>query len=518
MAGIRAVQSDQQCALSTVNMMKTKVKLSRALALAGLMGLFSQPCSSRAQDTNTIELIQKLQKRVEELEQKVKDLDSGRLQAEQAAEAQSKRRAQELDQKFKVLERKQDIEKEAAESRARQTPSISLGANGLMVRSADSNFLMNVHGYIQADGRFYLNDLHPANDTFLLRRVRPIIEGSIYDKFDYRFMADFGSGNVTGSSAGNNALLDDAFVNARFWPQFQIQAGKFKSPVGLERLQSSAELLFVETGFATQLTPNYDLGVELHNSLFNSPINYAIGIFNGAIDGGSDDADTTDQGKDIAGRLFFQPFLKTGIEPLRKFGFGVGGSFGQHQGTLPTYRTPGQQTFFTYTNGVAADGHQYRIDPQFYYYCGPFGIIGEYAVSSQKVKSSASGSPHRRFEQTAWQIEGSYFLTGDENSFRSTSRNLFHPRRSLGSGGFGALELVARVGQMTLDPDAYPLWVTAASASEATSWGVGLNWYLNSNLRLYVDYERTWFDGGTAAGSVTAQDENVILGRVQVAF
>src|SRR5258708_11204340 len=167
MAGIRAVQSDQQCALSTVNMMKTKVKLSRALALAGLMGLFSQPCSSRAQDTNTIELIQKLQKRVEELEQKVKDLDSGRLQAEQAAEAQSKRRAQELDQKFKVLERKQDIEKEAAESRARQTPSISLGANGLMVRSADSNFLMNVHGYIQADGRFYLNDLHPANDTFL---------------------------------------------------------------------------------------------------------------------------------------------------------------------------------------------------------------------------------------------------------------------------------------------------------------------------------------------------------------
>src|SRR3569832_2401721 len=139
---------------------------------------------------------------------------------------------------------------------------------------------MNVHGYAQADARFYLNEHNPANDTFLLRRVRPIFVGTAFERFDYRLMADFGSGNVSSSSAGNNALLDDAYVNARLWPNLQIQVGKYKSPVGLERLQSTAELTFIETGYATQMTPNYDLGLELHNSLFNSPISYAVGIFN----------------------------------------------------------------------------------------------------------------------------------------------------------------------------------------------------------------------------------------------
>src|SRR5260370_24251570 len=92
------------------------------------------------------------------------------------------------------------------------------------------------------------------------------------------------------------------------------------------------------------MTPNYDLGAEFHNSLFNAPINYAIGIFNGAADSASDDADTTDEGKDVAGRLFFQPFLRTGPEPLRKFGFGVAASLVYHGGTVPLHPTTRQQT------------------------------------------------------------------------------------------------------------------------------------------------------------------------------
>ena len=42
------------------------------------------------------------------------------------------------------------------------------------------------------DGRFY-GDGGTAHDTFLLRRVRPIIEGTVFEKYDYRVMLDFGS-------------------------------------------------------------------------------------------------------------------------------------------------------------------------------------------------------------------------------------------------------------------------------------------------------------------------------------
>src|SRR5579872_3391339 len=226
------------------------------------------------------------------------------------------KRINELEQKVKVLERNREVDQETVAGKTKSLPTVTLGADGLIVRSANSNFVMDAHGYVQADGRFYFHDRELANDTFLLRRVRPIVEGTVFDKFDYRLMLDFGSGNVASSTAGNNAVLDDAYVNARLWNQFQIQVGKYKSPVGLERLESTADLRFIETSFATQLTPNYDLGAQIHNNYFATPVGYALGIFNGATDAGSDDQDVADEGKDVVGRLFAQPFMNTAIAPV----------------------------------------------------------------------------------------------------------------------------------------------------------------------------------------------------------
>ncbi|MGH8490931.1 MAG: hypothetical protein ACREXS_19220 [Gammaproteobacteria bacterium] len=51
--------------------------------------------------------------------------------------------------------------------------------------------------------------------------------------------------------------------------------------------------------------------------------------------------------------------------------------------------------------------------------------------------------------------------------------------------------------------------------------GVGLNWYLNQNVKFVVDYAHTVFDGGgggTADSPRDREDENVILSRVQLAF
>jgi phosphate-selective porin OprO/OprP len=499
------------------------MKLLRVYLLGPLLIMVSWGSSSQgAEDADTKEVIKQLQRRIEELEQKVKTLENNQGKSAITNQPPSRRSTQEPAPTAETRPSTREVEREPASERAAALPLVSLGLNGLIVRSADSNFLMNIHGYAQADARFYVQDHNPANDTFLLRRVRPIIEGSIYNRFDYRLMADFGSGDVSSSTPGNNAILNDAYVNGRFLQNLQVQVGKYKSPVGLERLQSTAELLFIENGFATQLTPNYDLGAEVHNSLFNSPISYAIGIFNGAADAASSDADTTDEGKDVAGRLFFQPFLRSGNEPLRGLGFGVGGSVGHHEGPLPSYKTPGQQAFFSYASGVSAFGQQYRIDPQLFYYWGSFGILGEYILSSQKAKSTIPGTLQSpRFNNTAWQIEASYFLTGDQNSFRASSRDALRPAHpfTFAGEGWGAVEFVARIQQLSLDRDAFPRYVSKTSAREETAWGVGLNWYLNSNLRLYLDYEQTRFDGGSKdAGSVTAHDEHVVLGRVQFGF
>src|SRR5437762_8945977 len=186
------------------------MKLSRAAWLMVIAGSQLGAPLAQAQDAKTDEVMQQLQRRIEELEHKVHMLEREKGTLVQTNDGQSPKRIQELDQKVKVLERERELEKERAVETGKALPTVSLGLNGLIIRSANTNFLMNVHGYVQADGRFYLNEHNPANDTFLLRRVRPIIEGTVFDRFDYRFMPDFGFGNGSSSSAANNALLDDA--------------------------------------------------------------------------------------------------------------------------------------------------------------------------------------------------------------------------------------------------------------------------------------------------------------------
>jgi phosphate-selective porin OprO/OprP len=56
-----------------------------------------------------------------------------------------------------------------------------------------------------------------------------------------------------------------------------------------------------------------------------------------------------------------------------------------------------------------------------------------------------------------------------------------------------------------------------ASARKATAWALGLNWYLNENLRWTLDYERTRFDGG-ATGGADRKDEDALLLRVALGF
>jgi phosphate-selective porin OprO/OprP len=429
-----------------------------------------------------------------------------------------KNQIHDLDQKLKILERRLELEKDSTAEKASMAPVLSAGANGFSFRSADTNFLLKIRGYVQADGRFFFeNKGNGIHDTFLLRRVRPIIEGTVYEKYDYRLMLDFANG-IT-SSTNNNAFVQDAYVNARFLPELQLQVGKFKEPVGLERLQSGANLTFVERAYPTQLVPNRDVGIQLHGTLWNA-VDYAVAGFNGVADGGSGDYDTDDSGKDFAARIFAHPFSEGSNQALKGLGFGVAGTWGEQEGPLRSFVSPGQQKFFGYrsdagTNIVAGGGH-WRLVPQAYYYYGPFGILGEYAISSQEIKREAGKTANRAtVENTAWQVAASYILTGEENSFKPLV-----PRRPFNfrGEGWGAWEIAARVSQLELDSAVFPLYADPSrSAERAISYGIGLNWYLNKNVKVNLNYEHTDFDGG-AKSVVTASGEDVLFSRVQFAF
>ena len=478
-----------------------------------------------AQDAPTVaDELKALRQKVEELEKKVRTLEINQPPAH-VPETNTTQRVEEIDQKVKVLERNHELEQEAAAAKAKEAPKITVGENGFGMASANGDFALQLKGVLQIDSRTFFNDSGiVGNDGFLLRRARPILQGTVFRDFDFLFVPDFG-----GTSG---AQIYDAFLNYRYSPALQLQAGKFKTPVGLEQLQADRDILFNERSLVTDLVPNRDIGFELHGDLLKGAISYAAAILNGLGDArNSSNADFEDD-KAFAGRLFVQPFKTTSLTGLQGLGIGIGSSYEDVQTSNTTalpnnngYATVGQQLFFTYnpTNrSVVADGTHWRVSPQAYYYYGPFGLLGEYAISDQHVALAGAGPAHSTsLEHTAWQVSGSWLITGEDASFGNVVPR--HPF-SLTQGGWGAWQLVARYSQLDIDPDTFPLYADPrTSAESAREWSAGLNWYLNRNVRFALSFSHTDFKGGGGSGSsapaaVTRQSEEVLFTRVQLAF
>lgn len=454
--------------------------------------------------------------------------------ADELAELRERLDAQE--QKIRILERKLELNEEAAKAAIPNTPVVRASPQqGFRIQSADGANVARLRGTLHFDGRYFPDDITPATaDTWILRRVRPTFEGTFNGIYDFRFTPDF---------AGGRTIILDAFMAARLQPWAVVTAGKFKVPVGLERLLSANDLRFIERGFPTSLVPNRDLGLQFGGDINGGVVNYSIGYFNGVSDGGSSDSNTptadveNDTKGDWAARVFFQPFLNSDNFALRGLGFGIAGTYVNSTGSttttlLPGYRTPGQQTFFSYrgttaasgttpaVNGTIADGERVRWTPQAYYSLGSFSVLGEYVNVSQEVSriTPTAGLRSDTLDNTAWQLQFAWFVTGEDEAFRGfTSQSVFDPSK----GTWGAVELVARYHELDIDDAAFvggadSFANPASSASKASAWGLGVNWYLTQNYKWSLNYDVTSFEGGAASGD--RPDEKALFTRFAVGF
>ncbi|HWG67813.1 MAG TPA: porin [Steroidobacteraceae bacterium] len=437
------------------------------------------------------------------------------------------------------------VTEQQAASATVSNPQIFAGPGGFSFQSPDGANQIRFHGEFDFDGRFYNDALVPdgSRSTWLLRRARPIVEGTFANIFDFRFNPDF---------AGGKTVIQDAFVAARFNPLFVVTAGKFKEPFGLERLQLSPNNRFIELGLPSDLVPNRDLGLQVSGTyaFASGTLIYQIGWFNGVADGISTDANATpdidnNDDKDWAARLFAQPFSKTDIAALRGLGAGIAVSYVNQTGSpantlLPTYKTETQRSFFGYDGirtaaeqtpaaGAAyADGRRLRFSPQAYYYYKSFGLLGEYVGESQDVARTFGAGPaavtrRATIKPDSWQLAATYLLTGDTASFGTVK-----PNRPfvIGQPGWGALEVAARVSALDLDSAAFINTAGAvhdwfanpgSQANKVLAWTAGLNWYLNQNVAWYLDYTVSRFDGGAPDGADRAA-ESAFFTRFQVAF
>jgi len=413
-------------------------------------------------------------------------------------------RLESLDQKVKVLERRLEI----ADDEAKQTSVASASDKGLAITSGNGEFEMRLRGNLQIDSRNFLDDEGSRlTDTFLVRKARPIFEGTFAKYFDYRMMPDL---------AGSAMTLVDAYVDIRYLPAATVRVGKFKPPVSLFRLQSDSDAVFLERAPVGSLTPDRDIGVQIGGNVLDGPVNYAIGVFNGLADNASSVTDATDR-KDVAARVFLQPWYNhPGV--LQGLGVGVGATAGHQDGAADVgrLRSPGQADLFAYrsaTSGtVIANGSHTRLVPQLSYYRNNVGVLAEYVQSSQDVKLNTSTA---KLTHKGWNVEVNWVVTGEDASYKSVKpASHFVP----GKEGWGAFELGLRYGQLDIDDDAFTAYADpAVSVTQASTTGLVANWYLNRNARVSLDYEQTSFDGGAADGG-NRPTEKIVIGRLQLAY
>lgn len=389
---------------------------------------------------------------------------------------------------------------------------VRLSSTGFLAQSADGRYALRLRGYFQSDARIPLGsgeaDLQRG---LLLRRVRPIWEATIGKVAEVRMMPDFGEGRPS---------IYDAHLDLHLASALNVRTGKFKPPVGLERLQSATDIAFIERAHPNSLVPNRDVGTQLYGDVARA-VSYAVGVFNGVPDIGFGDVDT-DRFKDLVGRVAIDPLKWRAHPSTDELVIGLSGSRGEHRGTvsapqLQSYKSPLQETVFrfrgdgTAAGTVLADGSQWRLSPHAYAAVGRVGAMAEYVVSAQDVRRASSVSTLRH---RAWEVTGTLNVTGEHASFRGlTPRRPFDPAHH----GYGALELAVRASALTVDPDAFPLYADSTSqVQQASTAGVGLNWHLLKGVKVMVDYTHTRFRGGATTGDRPA--EHNLSTRFQHAF
>ena len=113
--------------------------------------------------------------------------------------------------------------------------------------------------------------IHPAVHMVEMVRALPGGSGVSFVRealaFYFRFHAEW--------DGFHGAYIHDAMAVA-----IALDPGLVRS----EPLTVDVETLFNERALPTSLTPNRDLGVQLHGELFNGRVSYAAGLFNGSGD------------------------------------------------------------------------------------------------------------------------------------------------------------------------------------------------------------------------------------------
>jgi phosphate-selective porin len=407
---------------------------------------------------------------------------------------------------------------------------LTAGWNGehFFIRSPDGQFSISPYGYVDNEYRAYQGDGAPA-DTFVLRRARFGFQGSYGSHFDFALLTD--------AAATTGSVVRDVYLNVRVRPEFQFQAGQFKTPFAQESGTGATNLDFIERGFQSMLYPSAasayrSPGIAFHGDIAGGIMQYWIGAFNGK---GYALVNTTNQAE-VIGRLRFYPFRKSKSEWLKQFAFGGAFDRGRSRGLS------GDQSFsgalpdaaYTFFPQFSINGPIQRYNGELTYIKSGLAVRGEFDqlnMSRNNVGSEQEGGlgflSLPSIIAKAWDLSATYMLTGEKQPENGTPRvkhPLFGPDTPGGKGrGWGAFGVGVRfMGIQADEPGAnllsyYTPGFVPTFNYHTFEYTAGVNWFPNYWVKYSVNLGIDQLKDPSTIGAVP-QNYYVVLQQLQFRF
>lgn len=344
------------------------------------------------------------------------------------------------------------------------------------------------------------------------RSARLLVEGTLYKYVDFKFEFD-------GSSYG--VSLKDAYMELTQIPWVgNVRVGQFREPFGLEEQSTLKDLTFMEPALGTAVfAPGYSPGLMLHNSVLDGRMTWAVGVFRHGLLGNADDASPWDLADNWGGMAVYSEqgyALTTRVTGLPYYA--ENGAKLVHVGAAYSYRKandehsggnyaeyiafPEAMTEYPLLDAFVTEAENVNlVGIEAATVLGPFSFQTEYignyidrdnyglsnvCYGAYYAQASCFVTPgdHRAYDQKA----GAFTRVRPQKNFREDN-------------GWGAVELATRLSYVDLDEEGLGDY-TADSRGELLDWTLGVNWYLNPNVRVSANYIRACPDRLDTANAV----------------
>ena len=354
--------------------------------------------------------------------------------------------------------------------------------DGLRLDSADGKFKLKVGGRIMNDWAVYSTDeelrrqFGRIGDGSEFRRARLFMEGSVYGNIKYKFQYDFASSDP----------FKDAYIQIKKVPMAgNFTVGHFKEPFSLEELTSSKYITFMERSLPNVFSSGRNLGVRLNRSFMDKRATAAFGFFR---QGNPADTSSTfgNSGTyNATTRLTMLPWYVEKGRQLVHLGLSYRHAFHDENEPIRFRQRPE-----AHLGPRLVETPRFHVEDVDYFAPEVALVYGPASLQFEWMSALADRPTGEDLHYNGYYIFGSFFLTGEHRPYKTSSGafNRVKPKKNFDwKGGYGALELAARYSMIDLNDE-------DMNGGELSNFTFGVNWYLNPNVRIMLNYVRAMLD------------------------